>query len=346
MSARDPRPRLVCVMGPTAAGKTDLAIALAEHLNGELVSVDSALIYRGMDIGTAKPDYPHHLVDIRDPSEHYSAAQFAQDAALCCADIVARGRLPILVGGTMLYFRAFLEGLASMPASDPAQREVIALRAAREGWPALHAELQRVDPVSAARIHPNHSQRISRALEVYRASGIPLSAWQARTGEELPPAAGYRVSQLAVCPAERAVLHRRIELRFRQMLAAGLLEEVRALHARGDLHAGLPAIRAVGYRQLWQHLDGECGLEEAVERAIAATRQLAKRQLTWLRKWPDLNWLLTDEAGNISRAERSEEQGAVLGGETRGDSFGTSGAKKLLECALNSLDIAPSKQGS
>lgn len=343
MSSTDSRPRLVCVMGPTAAGKTDLAIALAERLNGELVSVDSALVYRGMDIGTAKPDYPHHLVDIRDPSESYSAAQFAVDAAHCCAEIVARGRLPILVGGTMLYFRAFLEGLADMPASDPVEREAIARRAEREGWPALHAELAAVDPQVAARIHPNHSQRISRALEVYRASGIPLSAWQARTGEQAPPAAAYRVSQLAVCPADRGLLHRRIDLRFRQMLAAGLLEEVDALYRRGDLHPDLPAIRAVGYRQLWQHLAGECTLEEAVERGIAATRQLAKRQLTWLRKWHGLTWLLTDSAGNVSVPAGSDQPGV-----SAVDAAGKNSpkVKKLLEAALNSLDIAPTNPGS
>jgi len=343
MASTDSRPRLVCVMGPTAAGKTDLAIALAERLNGELVSVDSALVYRGMDIGTAKPDYPHHLMDIRDPSESYSAAQFAGDAARCCAGIVARGRLPILVGGTMLYFRAFLEGLADMPASDPREREAIARRAEREGWPALHAELAAVDPQIAARIHPRHSQRISRALEVYRASGVPLSTWQAQTGEQPPPAAAYRVSQLAVCPADRAVLHHRIEQRFRQMLAAGFLEEVRALHRRGDLHADLPAIRAVGYRQLWQYLAGECALEEAVERGIAATRQLAKRQLTWLRKWPDLIWLLTDSAGNVSASAGSEEPGMPAGCAADKNS---PKVKKLLEAALNSLDIAPTNPGS
>lgn len=328
MSCRQERPPLVCVMGPTAAGKTDLAIALAQRLDGELVSVDSALVYRGMDIGTAKPDYPHHLVDIRDPSQSYSAAEFATDAARCCAEITARGRLPILVGGTMLYFRAFLEGLADMPASDPALREAIAGQAAREGWPALHAELQGVDPRAAARMHPRHSQRISRALEVYRTSGIPLSDWQDRTGEQPPPGAAYRVSQLAVCPADRAVLHRRIEARFRQMLAAGFLEEVRALYARGDLSRDLPAIRAVGYRQLWRHLAGECDLESAVEQGIAATRQLAKRQLTWLRKWPGLHWLLTDAAGNICPSAGSDQRG-------------TGGEKNLLESALKSLGDAP-----
>ena len=338
MQVVDDRPRLVCVMGPTAAGKTDLAIALAERLGGELVSVDSALVYRGMDIGTAKPDYPHHLVDIRDPSETYSAAEFAADAARCCAEITARGRLPILVGGTMLYFRAFLEGLADMPASDPRVRTALAQRAAREGWPALHAELERVDPLAAARIHPNHSQRISRALEVYQCSGVPLSEWQSHTGERPPPGDLYRVRQLAVCPADRAVLHQRIELRFRQMLAAGLLEEVCTLYHRGDLHPDLPAIRAVGYRQLWQYLAGECSLEEAIDRGIAATRQLAKRQLTWLRKWPDLDWLLTDTEGNIFPTGESELPGATPSGAEKGE--------KLLDVALKLLDIAPTKASS
>jgi tRNA dimethylallyltransferase len=293
-------PPLICLMGPTAAGKTDLAIALAAAKNCELVSVDSALVYRGMDIGSAKPDYPHHLVDIRDPAEAYSAADFAADARAACAAITGRGRIPLLVGGTMLYFKAFLEGLARMPPADPAVRAGIEALAARAGWPAVHAELARVDPVTAADIHPNHSQRLSRALEVYRASGVPMSEWRRRQAESPPwrPADHYRIAQLAVCPADRAELHRRIALRFEQMMAAGFLGEVRALRERGDLHPGLPALRAVGYRQLWRHLEGAYPLEEAVARGIAATRQLAKRQLTWLRKWPDLGWIYTDRAGN------------------------------------------------
>ncbi|MFV8819117.1 tRNA (adenosine(37)-N6)-dimethylallyltransferase MiaA [Haliea sp. E17] len=308
----DSRPRLVCLLGPTASGKTDLAIALAQSMDCELVSVDSALVYRGLDIGSAKPVYPHHLVDICDPAEAYSAARFAADAARVCADIVARGRTPLLVGGTMLYFRAFLEGLAPMPDADPAIRAQIEALAAERGWPAVHAELAQVDPESAARIHPNHSQRLSRALEVFHASGRPLSAWHAESGGA--PADAYDVRQIALCPLERAELHRRIALRFDSMLREGFLEEVRGLHARGDLHTGLPAIRAVGYRQMWQYLEGECSLEEAVERGIAATRQLAKRQLTWLRKWPDLAWIFTDPAGNIAPGGLSEYYPGLLGG--------------------------------
>ncbi|MDO8862678.1 tRNA (adenosine(37)-N6)-dimethylallyltransferase MiaA [Haliea sp. E1-2-M8] len=292
-------------MGPTAAGKTELATGLAEALDGELVSVDSALVYRGLDIGSAKPDYPHHLMDIRDPAESYSAADFAADASRVVAQIVGRGRTPILVGGTMLYFRAFLEGLAAMPASDPAIRAQLAAEAGRDGWPTLHARLAQVDPVAAAAIHPHHSQRIGRALEVFLQSGVQLSEWHQRSA--LSPAADYRVVQLVLCPQQRAELHRRIELRFGAMLAQGFLQEVAALHRRSDLHPGLPAVRAVGYRQLWRHLDGECSLEEAAQQGMAATRQLAKRQLTWLRKWPGLYWLLTDTAGNVCAAGESED---------------------------------------
>ena len=303
------KPLLLCIMGPTAAGKTDLAIALAEALGGELVSVDSALVYRGLDIGSAKPDYPHHLMDIRDPAQSYSAADFAADASRVVAEIVGRGRTPILVGGTMLYFRAFLEGLAPMPPSDPALRAQLAAEAARDGWPALHARLQAVDPVAAAAIHPRHSQRISRALEVFLVSGVPLSDWHQQSAES--PAARYRVVQLAVCPRERAELHRRIEVRFKRMLEQGFLREVLLLHGRSDLGPDLPAIRAVGYRQLWSHLDGESSLEEAVAQGIAASRQLAKRQLTWLRKWPGLYWLLTDATGNVCATGQSEHGEAI-----------------------------------
>lgn len=326
--ATQSRPLLLCLMGPTASGKTDLAIALAQARNCELVSVDSALVYRGLDIGAARPDYPHHLVGIRDPSQAYSAADFAADAQRLVDDISARGRIPLLVGGTMLYFKAFLEGLARMPAADPAIRREIEVQAAAHGWPWLHARLAEVDPEAAARIHPNHSQRLGRALEVYRASGIPLSQWQRGESSRELPGEHYRVVQLAICPAERAVLHQRIAARFRQMMAAGLLEEVRALHQRGDLHPGLPAIRAVGYRQLWEYLEGACSLEDAVSRAIAATRQLAKRQLTWLRKWPDLRWLHTDEAGNLLAVPGSEGEIGLVG-------------QKPIDAVLNYLDSAP-----
>jgi len=286
-------------MGPTASGKTDLAIELAKARNGELISVDSALVYRGLDIGSAKPDYPHHLIDIRDPAEPYSAADFIADAVPLVDQIVAQEKVPILVGGTMLYFKALLEGLNEMPSSDPAMRVLIEGEAEREGWPALHAKLLEVDPVSAARIHPNHSQRLARALEVYRTSGIPLSVWQSHQQVPPLPAERFRLLQIGLCPQDRTVLHERIALRFERMMEAGFLDEVQQLHQRGDLNADLPAIRAVGYRQLWEHLEGEVSLEEAATRGIAATRQLAKRQLTWLRKWPDLAWITTDREGNV-----------------------------------------------
>jgi tRNA dimethylallyltransferase len=320
------QPLLLCVMGPTASGKTDLAVELARARGCELVSVDSALVYRGLDIGSAKPDYPHHLVNIRDPAQVYSAAEFAGDATRVVGEILARGRTPLLVGGTMLYFRAFLQGLAGMPPADRAVREEIARQAAVRGWPWIHAQLAAIDPASAARIHPNHSQRLSRALEVYRVSGVPLSRWhqQAPVSAQL---SRYRVVQLALSPAERVHLHRRIELRFELMMAAGFLDEVWRLRQRGDLHPELPALRAVGYRQLWRHLDGECTLAEAVAAGVAATRQLAKRQLTWLRKWPDLNWIHTDSAGNVSAAGRSHESGH-------------SPPRKPLEAALNYLEQA------
>ena len=305
----DTRPLVVLLMGPTASGKTDLAIELAKALNGDLISVDSALVYRGLDIGSAKPDYPHHLIDIRDPAQPYSAADFVSDAVPLINQFVAEGKVPILVGGTMLYFKALLEGLNEMPSADPAIRAQIEGEAEREGWPALHAKLLEVDPVSAARIHPNHSQRLARALEVYRTSGIPLSNWQSHQQARPLPAERFRLLQIALCPQDRSVLHERIALRFEHMMAAGFLAEVRQLHQRGDLNADLPAIRAVGYRQLWEHLEGAVSLEEAVTRGIAATRQLAKRQLTWLRKWPDLAWITTDREGNVVDSGLSDATG-------------------------------------
>ena len=283
-------------MGPTAAGKTDLAISLAQSLNGELISVDSALVYRGLDIGTAKPDYPHHLINIRDPSEPYSAMQFSRDATAAISDIRARGRLPILVGGTMLYFRALLEGLDNMPASDPMIRQKIERDAVLEGWPAMHEHLQRVDPTLASRLHPNHSQRIARGLEVWQMTGKPLSEWQKGDGDS---ALGESPISLVICPAERSVLHARIADRLDKMLHAGLLGEVRKLWLRGDLNPELPAIRAVGYRQFWAHLEGETSQDEAAQAVLFATRQLAKRQLTWLRRWPADAWLKTGDSGEL-----------------------------------------------
>ena len=276
-------------MGPTAAGKTPLAVSLAERFPLEIISVDSALVYRGMDIGTAKPDAatlaraPHHLLDIRDPTDAYSAAAFCDDARRLMADIVARGRVPLLVGGTMLYFRALLQGLDDLPRADPALRKKMEIDAATRGWPALHADLAQIDPATAARLAPNDSQRIGRALEIFQLSGTPMSALLDRASSALP----YRVLQLALVPSDRAVLHRRIAARFDAMLAEGLLDEVKILRQTYLLNANLPAMRAVGYRQAWAYLDGEIDLGELREQGIAATRQLAKRQLTWLRSWPD-----------------------------------------------------------
>jgi len=281
-------------MGPTASGKTGFAIELARRLPAEIVSVDSALVYRGMNIGTAKPspalraELPHHLIDLLDPAEAYSAGRFRRDALQAMAQIRARGRVPLLVGGTMMYFRALLRGLADLPEADPALRAALDREAAARGWPALHAELARVDPVSAARIQPGDSQRIQRALEVWRLAGRPLSELQAAEGDA---PRGWTFLKFALAPPTRVALHAAIEQRFREMMAAGFADEVRQLHARGDLHPGLPAIRAVGYRQLWAWLEGECSLAEAVEKAITATRRLAKRQATWLRSERELEWL-------------------------------------------------------
>lgn len=300
-------PPAVFLMGPTASGKTALAVELAERFALEIVSVDSALVYRGMDIGSAKPDAatltraPHHLIDIRDPTQTYSAAAFRDDALRLMADITARGRVPFLVGGTMLYFRALLRGLDDLPRADAALRRSIEADAAVRGWPALHADLAAVDAPSAARLAPNDAQRIGRALEVFRLSGQPMSALLARTEAVLP----YRVLQLALVPSDRAELHRRIALRFDAMLAAGLLDEVRRLRADPRLTPDRPAMRAVGYRQAWAFLDGAFGVEALRDRGIAATRQLAKRQLTWLRSWPEavvLDCLAADlEAQAVAR---------------------------------------------
>ncbi len=301
--AADLRPPAVCLMGPTAAGKTALALSLCQHLPFEIISVDSALVYRGMDIGTAKPSLAeraravHHLIDIRDPSQPYSAAEFRLDAQALLHQISARGHLPLLVGGTMLYFKVLTQGLADLPAADPAVRAELSARAAKEGWPQLHQWLARVDPEAAARLHPNHSQRIQRALEVYLVGGVPLSELQRRAE---PAPLSHQLFTLAIAPLSRAVLHERIALRFVQMLEAGLLEEVAALRARADLHVDLPAIRAVGYRQVWSYLDGQIDLAALREQGIAATRQLAKRQFTWLRQWPNCHWLWTDANQRIA----------------------------------------------
>lgn len=283
--------RPVLLVGPTGAGKTGAALALARELPLEIISVDSALIYRGMDIGSAKPTpderaaVPHHLIDILDPRDSYSAAQFVRDAKRLVAEIAARGRLPLLVGGTMLYVKALRDGLSELPASDPGIRAQLDAEALERGWPALHAELAQVDPVTAARLHATDAQRIQRALEVYRASGRPLSDWHAQAPKE----PGVEWPLISIETEDRAWLHRRLDARFDAMLASGLLDEVRALRARGDLSLELPSMRCVGYRQAWEALDGADppALQALRERAQAATRQLAKRQITWLRSMPD-----------------------------------------------------------
>jgi len=290
---RDRRPLAVALMGPTASGKTALAVQWAQRFGGEIVSVDSALVYRRMDIGSAKPDAAtraqaaHHLLDLREPWQTYSAAEFATDARAAMDALSARGKLPILAGGTGLYFQALLDGLAPMPEADPELRARIAADAKERGWAALHGELARVDPVAAARIHATDPQRILRALEVWQLTGEPISHWQAQARPERLP---YRVLKLVIAPAQRALLHTRIGQRFDAMLAAGFLDEMRPLHADPRLHSQLPAMRAVGYRQAWAYLDGRIDIVQFREQAIAATRQLAKRQLTWLRGELDARW--------------------------------------------------------
>ena len=299
MTALDPRadrrPLAVAVMGPTASGKTDFAADWAEALGTEVISVDSALVYRGMDIGSAKPDAatlaraPHRLIDVRAPHEPYSAADFARDALDAMRALSSRGRIPLLVGGTGLYFKALLEGLSDLPESDPTTRGALQAELAERGLPALHAELERIDPVAGARIKPGDTQRTLRALEVFRLSGVPISEWQGRGRGPRAPFP-FRVLKLVLAPADRAVLHERIARRFSAMLEAGFLDEVRTLKSDPRLHADLPAMRAVGYRQAWQHLEAAIDHAAFVEQGIAATRHLAKRQLTWLRGEHDARW--------------------------------------------------------
>lgn len=314
MVADNEKKPVIFLMGPTASGKTDLAIALRQHLPVELISVDSTLVYRGMDIGTAKPSAaelaiaPHRLIDIRDPSEPYSVADFLADAEREIALIHAAGKIPLLVGGTMLYFRALLDGLAEMPAADASVRAHIERDAAVHGWPYVHRQLMEVDPQAAAEIHPNHSQRLSRALEVYRVSGktmTQLRELQHAHATQLSFADRFNVCQLAIAPRDRSILHGRIANRFEKMIAQGFVNEVRNLYDRGDLHKDLPAIRAVGYRQVWEYFDGVWDYAEMLERGIIATRQLAKRQFTWLRGWAttsnsELHWLFTETEQGIS----------------------------------------------
>jgi len=281
---------VICLAGPTAAGKSAACLALAQRWPLEIVNVDSATIYRGMDVGTAKPNaeerarVPQHLLDIRDPAESYSAAQFREDALRLIQEIRGRGRMPLLAGGTMLYYKVLRDGLDDLPQADPALRAGLEARAAEHGWPALHAELAQRDPATAARLSPNDSQRVQRALEICILSGRPMSELLGGAGRNDD---ARRYVTVSLEPTDRLALHARIAQRFDAMLAAGFLDEVRALRSRGDLQPGLPSIRCVGYRQLWAHLDGETTLAEAREQGIAATRQLAKRQITWLRAQPD-----------------------------------------------------------
>jgi len=281
---------VICLLGPTASGKTELAVRLVEELDLDIVSVDSAMVYKGMDIGTAKPDAetlrraPHRLIDFLDPAEAYSAARFCSDALREIEAIHLTGRTPLLVGGTMMYFRSLLQGLAELPPADEDVRSELAAEAEIHGWQAMHQKLAAVDAQAAARIHPNDPQRISRALEVYRITGVPLSAWQQKTSRSLP----YQVVLIGLVPSDRAVLHERIAKRFTRMLELGLVDEVRRLHARDDLSIELPSMRAVGYRQVWRYLDAELDYPGMLEKGIIATRQLAKRQLTWMRSMPGL----------------------------------------------------------
>ena len=303
------KPLAVAIMGPTASGKTACALAIAQHIDCEIISVDSALVYRGMDIGTAKPSHaelasvPHHLIDIIDPGESYSVAQFRLDALHLVEDICARGKLPLLVGGTMLYFKALSDGLDDLPGADPVIRARLEAKAASEGWPALHALLQQLDPATAARLQPNDAQRVGRALEIIEISGKPMSQLLALREKTALP---FELMSFALAPSERAVLHARIATRFDAMLGAsdehGLIAEVRQLRARGDLHAELPSMRCVGYRQAWHYLDGAIERSALRDSGIIATRQLAKRQMTWLRSMPeriDIDCLAPDPAAQM-----------------------------------------------
>jgi len=304
-------------MGPTAAGKTQFAMDLSERLPSMLINVDSAQVYRGMDIGTGKPDattlrqYPHRLVDIRDPSEIYSASQFRDDAIKEMSDALLRGKTPVLVGGTMLYFKVLRDGLAAMPNANPGVRKQIEALAAESGWETVHAELKKVDPESAARIHANDPQRLQRALEVFLLTGKSLTALHRENqhSAELP----CRLHFLAIQPTDRAVLHSRIAVRFRRMLSRGLVEEVRVLYERGDLNLSMSSIKSVGYRQVWQYLAGELTRDEMIEKSIAATRQLAKRQLTWMRGWPALRPLGEPDKNAINAVLNILETAALNG---------------------------------
>lgn len=313
-------PGAIFIMGPTASGKTDLAIELAQRFPCELISVDSALIYRGMDIGTAKPSaevlaaFPHHLVDIIDPVESYSAAQFREDALALMAQAAAKARVPVLVGGTMLYYKALLEGLATMPPADAQVRAALDVRATEQGLDVLHEQLQQVDPESAARIHPNDSRRIMRALEVWLVSGVTMTEHRLRqkNNQQHRAQLPYNVAFFAIAPQQRSVLHQRIEQRFQQMVEQGFIDEVRALQQRDDLHAELPSMRSVGYRQVWDYLLGQYAYDEMLAKGIAATRQLAKRQFTWLRSWQELTWLDSLDDNKLAVTLKTLKQSSIL----------------------------------
>lgn len=290
----------IFLMGPTASGKTDLAMRLVQHYPVELISVDSSMVYKGLDIGTAKPtaeelaQAPHRLIDIRDPAQAYSAADFRQDALAAMAEITAKGKIPVLVGGTMLYFKILKDGIADLPQADNVIREQISQQALEQGWPAIHQQLQQVDPISAQRLKPTDAQRLQRALEVYLLTGIPLSVWHERQVKQSLP---YDIQSFALLPASREILHQRIELRFDKMLEQGFIEEVQALKQRTDLNLDLPSMRSVGYRQVWEYLDNLYDYQEMRFRGIVATRQLAKRQHTWLRSLQqDVHFINTEDA--------------------------------------------------
>ncbi|WP_440875102.1 tRNA (adenosine(37)-N6)-dimethylallyltransferase MiaA [Thalassotalea sp. PLHSN55] len=295
------QPPVICLMGPTASGKTALAMELFDNLPCDIISVDSALVYRDMDIGTAKPtlaeqaQYPHRLINIKDATESYSAADFCADALKEIADIRAQNRIPVLVGGTMMYFKSLIDGISPLPAADKTIRASIAEQAEQHGWEYMHQQLAKIDPQSAQRIHQNDPQRLTRALEVFQISGHTLSQLTEIKGDRVEG----DVLQFAIAPKERSTLHERIALRFDQMIEQGFEQEVVNLKQRSDLHADLPSIRCVGYRQMWQYLDGEIDHNEMVFRGVCATRQLAKRQLTWLRSWPNLRWLEMEDKQNL-----------------------------------------------
>ncbi len=297
-------------MGPTASGKTQLAIELVQRFPFEIISVDSAMVYRGMDIGTAKPTAdilriaPHHLIDICDPAEAYSAAQFCHDASRAIENILARNKIPLLVGGTMLYFRALQRGLAEMPSADSTLRAELTREGTEKGWGYLHQQLAQVDPDAAKRIHPNDSQRIQRALEVYRLTGKSLTLWQQGHHQVLE----HQFHNIAIAPQDRAILHARIDYRFTKMLEMGLIEEVQKLLLRGDLDLTMPSLRSVGYRQVWEYLQGKLTYAEMRDKGIFATRQFAKRQLTWLRHWPDLTWFDSEAKDLFGQVLRKQNE--------------------------------------